>query len=119
MKNKKFKFEQTVITIVETKYVYKVEAKSYEQAECKFKEAFDKKLENGTSFSPVKKYLSKMAIVDTQPASPEQLGHSTLTVSFLPDKKTGETARQLYNNQENSWLVANSLDEGKEDEDIL
>jgi len=102
MKTKKFKFEQRVTSIVEMKYLYKVDAKSYEEAEAEFKEAFDKKLKKGTESSPLKKYLSKYKVIESVLASPELLGKSTLTIEFRADKKSKLPEKLLYDNRERS-----------------
>ncbi len=86
MKTKKFKFEQRVTSIVEMNYLYKVDAKSYEEAEAKIKEAFDKKLKKGTESSPMKKYLSKYKVMDTMLAASELLEKSTLNIKYKPEK---------------------------------
>jgi lambda repressor-like predicted transcriptional regulator len=115
MRQAKFKFEQSVITIIETKYTYKVEGKSYAQAEAKIKEAFDKKSEKGNILNPFKRFLSKVAITDSILAKPEMLGKSTLSIEYIPSKKTGISPKQLYNNVDTTW---NHFDEII-DEDIL
>jgi hypothetical protein len=112
MKEKKFKFEQTVVNLVETKYTYSVEAKTYKQAEKKLKEAFDKKVEKSeTECKPIKKYLSKTSVVDTKPVLPELIGKSTLSIEFLPGKKTDLEAKQLYNNQNKIWHILSDVPE--------
>ena len=123
MKEKKYKFEQTIVQIVETKYIYKVESKSYIQAEKKFKEAFDKKVENGTEFKPIKKFLSNVELTGPMNANPEILGKSTLTIEYIPNKKTGLSSKQLFNNVDNIWCsfdeiinenISDESDESKE-----
>jgi hypothetical protein len=104
MKTKRFKFEQKVTTIVEMKYIYKVEAKTAEDAEAKFNEAFAKKLKKGTESSPVKKFLSKYEVIDSVLASPELMQKSTLTIEFIADKKSKLSDKLLFDNRERSEI---------------
>jgi len=103
MKTKKFKFEQTVVEVVETTYTYKIEAKSYGQAEKKLKEAIEKKIESGNEFKPVKKYLYKIKSLEVAPVLPETVGKSTLIINYIPGKKEELTTTPLFNNQDNVW----------------
>jgi hypothetical protein len=108
MKTTKFKFEHTVVEVVETTYTYKIEAKSYTQAEKKLKEAIEKKIRNGDEFKPVKKYLNKIKLVDVVPVLPEAAGKSTLVINYVPGKKEKLPTTLLFNNQENVWnLLSN------------
>lgn len=103
MKLKKFRFEHSVVTIVETKYSYKVEAKTYEQAESKLKESFDRKISNGSLINPIKKFLNKVNVVESTLIDPEIAGNETVKVEYIPKKKSGLTSVNLYNNIDNTW----------------
>jgi hypothetical protein len=103
MKLKKFRFEHSVVTIVETKYSYKVEAKTYEQAESKLKESFDRKISNGSLLNPIKKFLNKVNVVESTLIDPEIAGNETVKVEYIPKKKSGLSSVNLYNNIDNTW----------------
>lgn len=119
MKTKKFKFEQRVTSIVEMNYLYKVDAKSYEEAEAKIKEAFDKKLKKGTESSPMKKYLSKYKVMDTMLAASELLEKSTLNIKYKPEKKSKLPEKLLFDNHESpEFFIHPGKDEKDQEVDI-
>jgi hypothetical protein len=117
MKTKKFKFRQTVWSMVKTEYSYKIEAKTYEEAVEQLKEVFARKLESGKENNPFKKLNPKKEVKDTQVVLPEMLGKATLTVEHVSKSKKKEIVVELYNNQDKTWnqntLVFDKEQEGK------
>ena len=102
MKIKKFTFQQTVITRVKSQFIYDIKAKNYEEAEKKFRKAFDKKLESG-KVSPIKKFDPKKLILEQTVLSPEEFGESTVVVEFVEKKKKSQIQKEIYNNKDLGW----------------
>lgn len=103
MKTKKFTFKQTVFSKVKTEFTYKIEAKSYEEAEEKFKKAFLKKMNKGKQYNPLKKLDPKKEVLYETPLLPEEVGNSTLKMEFISNKKDSRLVHELFNNLENQW----------------
>ena len=105
MKNKKFTFQQTLITRVKSQFIYDVKAKTYEEAENKFRKAFDKKLESGKFYNPIKKFDPKKLILEQTAISPEEFGESTVVVEFVEKKNKSQIQKEIYNNKDIGWSL--------------
>ena len=105
MKIKKFTFQQTVITRVKSQFIYDIKAKTYEEAEKKFRMAFDKKLESGKVCSPIKKFDPKKLILEQTTIPPEESGESTMVVEFVEKKKKSQIKTEIYNNKDMGWVL--------------
>ncbi len=119
MKTKKFTFKQTVLSKVKTEFTYKVEAKSYEEAEEKFKKAFMRKLNKEKPFLAIKKLDPKKEVLYEMPLTPEEIGDSTLKMEFISNKKDARLVHELYNNLNKHWTSfpdARQLEPGEPDE---
>jgi hypothetical protein len=120
MKAKNFRFQQTVVAQVTTRYDYKIKAKNLEEAQEIMGKYIDKKVKKGKAHMPVKQLDPSKIILEVIPVSPENLEKGSVIVELAANVKKGIEGKVVYNNKTSEGIIPfietseETKEEGKE-----